>query len=146
MVDTTLGAGSSVGISMDGGVPEDEIKGLTATRMIIDLTAVALTAGSGSLLAGGVYIIENDALSATVFAEPQDSIDDAGWMWRVARRPVFTSVVNDSSQVTRLVYDIRSQRKYPGEDYTLVMVLVNLSGGATSMNIDGIVRTLLKRA
>ena len=146
MVDTTLGNGSQIPISLDGGVPEDEIKGLTAIRMIVRLAVKAVTIGTSGKVSFGVYLIENDALSASVLAEPQDSVDDAGWMWRLAHQDWgAASSVFDASQWFRVHEDLHAMRKYPGEDYTLVLVVGN-HDATGSINVDGMVRTLYKRA
>ncbi len=146
MVDTTLVNNGVVNIALDGGVPEDELKGLTAVRVIIRLSVQAAVASTSGLVSMGIYVVEGDALSAGALAEPQDSVDDAGWMFRLARQ-IWSSGADsqDASQFMRIREDIRSMRKYPGEDYQLTLTVVNHEA-AGSMNMDGIVRTLFKRA
>ena len=144
IIDSSLASGAQDSESLLAGIPEDEIKGLTITRLIIDLYLIQLTAGTGASFAGGIYVVEEDAFAAAAMADPGVPADDAGWMWRVLVVPVVTSSVNDSSQFAHLSYDLRAQRKIPGEDYTLVFVLQNLGG--TTFNVDGTIRTLCKRA
>ncbi len=146
MVDVnSLANNAEIGLSLDGGVPEDEIKGLTAIRVIIRLSVRSgLVATSGNF-SGGIYIVENDALSAGAFADPADSVDDAGWLWRLSRQTYANDSINDYSQFLQIREDLRAMRKYPGEDYTLIMVIQNRDADAI-MNVDGIVRTLFKRA
>ena len=145
MVDTTL-ANNGVSLpNLDGGIPEDEIKGLTVTRILLDLWCQAVTVNTSGLLSFGIYVVENDALSAGAVAEPQDSVDDAGWMFRLARQAWGSSNLFDHAQALHVVADLRAQRKYPGEDYTLLGQWVNHEASG-SVNVDGIVRTLYKRA
>ena len=127
------------------GIPEDEIKGITLTRLLMDLTLTAPSAGSGSTYAGGIYVCEEDAFAAAAVADPGETGDDAAWVWRVAQIPVFTGTNNDHSQSNRYVLDLRAQRKFLGEDYVLILNQTNMSG-ASNINIDGIIRCLFKRA
>ncbi len=143
IIDKSLATGAQTSDSLLQGVPSDEIKGMTVTRLIMSLWMIQLTAGTGSTYAGGIYVVEDDAFAAAAMADPGEVGDDAGWLWRVMQVPVVTSVVNDSTQFTRFAVDLRAQRKFPGEDYTLVLVQQN-TGGPT-FNLDGYVRTLCKR-
>ncbi len=133
-------------MSLDLGVPSDEKKGLTLVRTIIEMSYIAVTAGTGSSVHAGIYLVEDDALSAGAFAEPGDSGDDAGWVWRLMNKPVYTSVSNDSSQQTLIKADIRAMRKYPGEDYSMAMIIEVPAGGNSTINTNGMVRMLFKRA
>ena len=145
LINQTLANNSAVGIALDNGVPEDEKKGLTATRLIIKYTGQAVTVNTSGLLHCGIYLVEDDAAAALAFAEVNDEGDDAGWMWRSMANVWASSNINDSSQFLQFREDLRAQRKYPGEDYTL-MLLLTTDSATGSINVDGMVRTLYKRA
>ena len=146
VIDKTLAAGNQTTDSLMQGVPEDERKGITLTRLIIELWLNCLTVGTGITYAAGIYVVEDDAFAAGAMAEPGDVADDAGWVWRVLQIPVFTAEVNDFSQVTHVgPLDLRAQRKLPGEDYSLVLIQQHTSGTA-SFNMNGYIRSLYKRA
>ena len=142
-----LPSGSQTIVDLDAGIPEDEAKGLTAIRLIIRLGVTGSAASTAGLFAAGVYLIEDDARGALSVAEPQLTGDDAGWMWRLASQLWARNAdVNVAGgDVMRIGEDIHSMRKYPGEDYSLSMVVNNVSATG-GMNVDGMIRTLYKRA
>ena len=144
-IDKTVTGGNSTDDTLVLGIPEDEIKGMTLTRLLMDLTIVAVTAGTGSIYAGGIFMAEGDAFAAAALPDPQEVGDDAGWVWRVAGIPVFNNDPNDRAQALRYVLDLRAQRKFIGEDYVLVIRNHN-EGGASALNMNGFIRCLFKRA
>ena len=146
MVDATLANDGTIVVRLDGGIPEDEVKGLTSVRMLIKLWVVAAVANQGGLISMGIYLIEGDAQAAGAIAEPQDTGDDAAWAWRLARQQWAQGAsLRERSNYLNINEDIHSMRKYPGEDYTLGLAMVNHEADGTC-NIDGMVRTLFKRA
>ena len=145
IVNLTLATNSAAQTDLDNLIPADERKGVTLTRTLIDLTVVTVAAGTGGVMSMGIYLVEDDAAAAGAFAEPEVQTDEVSWLWRLMRRPLFTSDPNDYSQAARLVYDIRGQRKYPGIDYTLWLVITT-GTSTTSHNVDGGIRCLYKRA
>ena len=146
LVNETLTNNETAGVGLDQGIPEDEIKGLTVTRTIIRLSVQAVTQDTSGLFHCGIYLVENDAAAALAFAEAQDPADDAGWMYRLMAHVWGQSGnVANSINFSRINEDIRAMRKYPGEDYTNILLVTNTSAGG-SINVDGMVRTLYKRA
>ena len=146
LIDKTLAVGNTTQDSLDLGIPEDEKKGMTLTRLLIDITVVPISIGTGTLYHAGIYLCEDDAFGAGAIADAGQVGDDAGWIWRVLGVPVYLSVANDYVQRLRWQADIRAQRKYPGEDYTIILTQENDSSGLTNINTDGFVRALFKRA
>ena len=131
---------------MDNGVPDDEKKGMTLTRTIMNLTLSVQTAGAGSVFSYGLVMVEDDAAASLSFPDPDDLSQDPGWVWREGQMPVFSSTVNDFSQSRLIRVDTRAQRKYIGEDFAFMLIMHVAAGGASTVNIDGWVRTLFKRA
>ena len=122
----------------------DTRKGVTVIRTLLDFAGLALAAGTGSLVSCGIYMCEDDAFNAGVLADPETEADQAGWLWRTIGQGVHTASVNDSTQERRWKEDLRGMRKYPGDDYTLCLVLQVEAGGFSTINFDGSVRTLYK--
>ena len=143
-VNQTLASGGAFQDGLDGAIDPDEKKGLTLTRMIIDLTANLTAAGAGGTLSLGIYVCEQDAFAAGAISDCGDENEQPGWAWR-AHRPIYSSNVNDHSQASLIQADVSSQRKYPGEDYSLILV-GELPASANSVNLDGMIRQLYKRA
>ena len=145
IVNESLANGAVAVFGLDQGIPEDELKGITVTRLLLQFSLQAQTVNTSGQFHAGIYVAENDAVAALAVADPQTVSDDAGWMWRVANQVWASSNINDSSQFLRVREDLRAQRTYPGEDYTLIIHMVN-NNALGSVNIDGIIRTLYKRA
>ncbi len=144
-IDKSLAPGNDTQDSLVGGIPEDEIKGMTLTRLLMNLTLTATTAGTGSRYAAGIYLAEEDAFAAGAVADPEQEGDDPGWVWRVFQIPIFSSDPNDYAQTRHFILDLRAQRKFPGEDTALILTQTN-EGGVSTINSDGIIRCLYKRA
>ena len=114
LLDFTLASGGQNTVTLMPGVPDDEFKGLTVARLIIDLSAVLIAAGTGGMLGLGIMVVTLEALVALAVPDADEAGDQAGWMWR-SMQPVHTDSPNDRAQATRFVADIRSMRKLPGE-------------------------------
>ena len=119
---------------------------MTVVRTLIDLTLVTISNNLSGLVHMGIFLCEGDAAVANIFPEPGQTADDPGWLWQMARRTFGTVNLNDSSQWTRIVYDIRAMRKWPGEDYELELVVDNDAASGSAFNVDGMVKVLLLRA
>ena len=146
LINKVLAPGNNTQDSLDQGVPEDEKKGMTLTRLLVNITITQVTSGTGGVYAAGIYLAEEDAFAAVAIPEPEVVGDDAGWVWRVLQVPVFASTTTDFAQARRFELDIRAQRKYIGEDYTMVLTQTLNAGAASSINLNGFVRALYKRA
>ena len=116
-------------------------KGMTLVRTLINLSFNNATAGTGSTCDQGIVMVENDALAALALPEPADPTEDPGWVWR-NRLIVSSSLANDSSQFVIVKEDIRSRRKFPGDDNELVLILRVGGLGGGPINTTGWVRTL----
>jgi len=123
---------------LSSGIVDNLKKGGTIVRILIDLTVAATAIGTGGTLGLGIYMVSDDALAATAFADVDAESEQAGWMWRTFTQ-YYTAVLNDRASSTRLVYDIKSGRKFPGEDWECVLVLDNNVSGQVA-NVDGIIR------
>ena len=150
MIDiNSLADVAQIAAALDGGIPADEVKGLTAVRIIMRLSVQAVTASTSGLVSMGIYLVEGDAAAAAVFAEPQDTSDDAGWMYRNARQLWARdngAVSTNGNGVIWFREDLHAMRKYPGEDYTLRLIVNNHNAAGAVINVDGMVRTLFKKA
>ena len=139
-INETMVNVSTVVDNLDVNIPQSIKKGLTLVRTIIDLYCVATGTGTGALVHAGIFMAHGDAVAASALADPLTDSEQAGYIWRWQGN-VFTSVVNDSSQMTHLVYDLKSKRKFPSEDHELVFMM-QASVSAISVNCDGLIRQL----
>ena len=137
-INETVTLADQTVVQLDNLLLPEFKKGVTLVRLILELVCVAITAGAGSRLHAGITIVTQDAFAALAIPEPGDSGDEVSWLWRQIGKPVFTSVVNDSSQSVTVSRDLKSKRRYPGEDYNLTLVMDAV--GASSVNVDGLIR------
>ena len=139
-IDLTIASGGQTTDTLSGNIPDDDKKGLTVVRFLINMTAVLITAGTGGHLYLGIAQITADALAAVALPDADVATEKVGWLWR-ASRVVATDSVNDSTQFARFEVDLRSKRRLRGEDMDLVLI-ANLPSSSASINIDGWVRML----
>ena len=126
--------------NLTANMQDDEKKGMTLVRTIVDLDLHATSVSSGGRLALGIVIAEDDAIAAGSFPEAQDNIGKPGWVWK-ALKTFGTSDINDRSQRTIIHEDLKSRRKFQASGYDLVLIVNNFEG-VTAVNIDGLIRTL----
>ena len=107
----------------------------------MDLILTPIETGTGALVGIGTVLMSDEAVAVGAFPEPEVGTDQAGWLWRTVKS-VHTSVANDRSQVTPVIADLRGRRKWPGEDFALILIVTNFSG-VINVNIDGMIRTLV---
>ena len=143
-VNETVTVGNANLFDLTQKLLDDEKKGATLVRLLIHIAALAQTAGTGSLVALGIQMLDDDALAANAHSEPGSMGEQPGWMWR-AFGSVFTSVVNDSSQQRIFEVDLKARRRLRGQDQNVVLILHNISGAST-INFDGMVRVLHQKA
>ena len=144
IVDLASGINTQDTLQLSQGIVADERKGMTLVRTIISLDLVAITAGTGTLVSMGIVMMPLEAVLAGAFPDPNISSDNPGWIWRW-HRGVFTSVVNDRSQVVHVAHDTPAMRKFPTQDYQVRFIL-NTAAGASTINTDGLIRTLYKKS
>ena len=133
---------TNTAISLSTNILDDEKKGMTVIRMLIDLQFFALSVNTKALLSGGIYIVESDALAVLALSDPSHADEQPGWTWRWS-----TVLSSDSTSISRqhVTADVHSMRKFPGEDTDLISVweLGAITNGA---QITGIIRVLCKKA
>ena len=124
-------------------IVDNDKKGMTIVRTIVQLGANLTAAGSGGQLSVGLAMVNDDALAALTLPDA-DTIDEPGWLYRGVKS-VFTSVVNDHSQETRFDLDLKGRRKFTGTDMNFCLILDTgtISGG--SINVNGRVRFLVMK-
>ena len=145
LINIAVGSGIQTFVNLTADLPANERSGATLARIILDLGLNAVTAGSGTVMDLAVHLMENDALAAGAGPDPDVGTERPGWIWRT-RRGVFTSLANDRAQEVRLVYDSKAGRKMAGEAINIVLNVINQVGGASTVNIDGIVRLLFLKS
>ena len=144
LLNFSVGTGGQATQTLLPGIPDDEFKGMTVVRNIIEISAHLSVAGTGGVLFLGIIMMSLEAISAGIFPDADDEQDQPGWLWRTGKS-VFTSDSTDHAQGTFFSYDIRSKRKFPSEDHRLVLI-ADMQSGGNNVNIDGAIRTLVLKS
>jgi len=139
--ETVSGASDLQNTNLSSIMAGVDKRGRTLVRTIVELAAVALTAGSGQQLALAIVLMATEAVAAAAFPEPRTTSDRVNWVWREFRN-VHTSSVNDASQATQISRDLKSKRRMPDEDFDLMLILEIDSAVNSAINVDGSIRTL----
>ena len=127
---------------LDGVITET--KGLTAVRFIIRLDLRPSTWVSNStdsqMVTMGIGIFTADAISGSVYPDPNVSTDHpgAGWLWR------YCTLVNEdqASGPARIDVDLRSMRKVMYGGTRLVINNDPDVGTAFTVSVRGLIRIL----
>ena len=127
-------------MNITANMQDDEKKGMTLVRTLVNLSLLPIATGPGSVVALGLVMIEDDAIAAGSFPEPGDNIQKPGWLWKTIL-PTSTALVNQNSDATLIREDLRGKRKFPASGWDL-MLLVNNIQGTVTVNIDGLIRML----
>ena len=133
-------------VTLLAGVPDDEFKGLTVVRNIIHLVCALAGVSTGGRVSFGLVLVEVVAVAASAFPNPEVEGQQPGWLWRHVDT-VSQGIANVRSEFTVIDADIKAKRRYPGEDYRLMLLMAaSTTGGGVSVNVDGQVRTLFLKS
>ena len=138
-------SGGLVTFNLSAGLDPGDTKGATVTRIILDFSLGQTSRGfdAAAHSSMGIYVVESDAAAAGAFSDVEDGNEQPGWLWRTRRR--FDVPSGEGKPPWMWVKeDIKAQRKFLGEDFQLTLMLNN--NGVSTLDVDGIVRVLIKRA
>ncbi len=83
--DVIINMGTPVGgqdtINLSAAVLQDERKGMTLVRTILELDFLAITAGTGSLVSAGICMWPIEASSAGAFPDADQADYNPAWVW-----------------------------------------------------------------
>ena len=119
----------------------DDIAGATLIRTIGSLTIVPGAVSGNVFFRAGIMIMNDDAVGSGV--SPGPWVDPASWMWE-ASDVVRCSDLFDNAQFWRASIDIRVKRRMPQLENSLVFIIDNLAGSATSLNFALNIKALLR--
>jgi len=131
--------------SMMGGMGTVDSRGLTTSRIIVDLSLSAPVAVSDGLqtVSLGIAVVSQEAFNASVVPDPNLGADrpPRGWLWRT-QVVVAGAASMSSAQPLRLMADIRGMRKV--DDGELILITNNDSNDGTTFTVRlrGILRTI----
>ena len=146
LVNISVASGSRTNPDLMVNLSEDETRGTTITRVILDLWLFSTTvAGAWGIQKFdlGMQIVSVDALNAAAVPDPDAASEQPvrGWLYRNrcavmqngAGAPVFT----------RCVADLHMQRRVDNGKFILSMVNTAQRGTSFTVEVLGITRTLL---
>ena len=142
-LDLSLTSGSQSVQQLDISLANADKKGATVTRMLIyALFHPGTTSATPCIIDFAITMINEDAAAAGAYPDTDVADEQPGWLYR-GRRVVRTGSTSTQSVGSILDVDIRSQRKYVGEDQQMMMIFDADSSGITCQ-VDGLVRLLVK--
>ena len=135
-----LAAGADARITMETlaeGSLGRRLRQYTVTRMLINMTFELDSADDNMISVGMRFENENVALGVV------DPLNDttAEWMYWEEVKP--SSSGAQTTQATRIVRDIRSQRRSHGTDQDLLLYITNGTGVSCQFNVAGRILVLL---
>jgi len=140
--DTTLNfsvaAGGQGFLALSPFLLDDERKGATIVRTLIDFWISTVTANVFLDAYAGITFVTDDALSAGVLPDPSDDTDQPGWMWK--KKIVVVSTSENVPEARNTLVDLRSMRKFPGESVNPTFIIDSVSG---AFDVDGLIRMLV---
>ena len=88
----------------------------------------------------GLVLVELDAFAAGVVPDPATMDDQPGWLYRAIKTVRAKDL--DEAPITELQVDLRTRRKFPGEDVLYTLILER-DAAVGSMTITGLIRFLI---
>ena len=128
------------------GISPDELRNGTIVRTIGLVDMYTVTVGGAQGVQGldmGMGVISQEAIGAGVYPDPNDADDYPvrGWLYR--HRCAVAQSSNDPTPLTHCVWDVRSQRKLDTGAYYLIANSTPLNGTTFTVELFGLVRTLV---
>jgi len=123
---------------------DDDFKGWTLARMIVDLTVLPAALGVDSIdvsqMFMGIAMVSQEAAAGGIFPDPHANSNDplTGWLWKGHVAVAENAAVGP----VRVFADIGTQRKLMYGNPYLIMNNVYAIGSAFTMLTRGIVRSL----
>ena len=139
----TTAANALAQTTLDSNLSSGFKKGATVMRCIVNLLLTPSAIDLMALFHFGICLLTIEAVASATLPDPEDMDDQPGWLWRTMY-PATTHDLNVSPPSATKELDLRSRRRYIGEDYSLVFV--TSMGGAVGGQVDGYIRTLIRHA
>ena len=145
LLNTSVAAAGDGNDSLFTGTPPINTRGVTITRIVLDLALMSITtAGAFGVQAIdiGIGMTSQEAFNAGVFPDPRsDERPVGGWMFRtrcvVAQNGVGTNILYECHR------DIRSGRKVSDGEAFIVFNSANILGTTFTVQVVGVVRCLV---
>ncbi len=136
-----LSANGQSGVTLDSNFSQPNRKGATVVRMLLDLNFQAATVDVNLQVGLGIYLCEGDARASTIFSDPFAADEQPGWLYR-NNLGVFTTNLFAYNESRQLEKDVRTKRRYQGEDQHLMLILER-DAAVGDVNVQGLLRVLI---
>jgi len=97
----SLSASGISNIDLSILIANDERKGMTVVRTLVDFDVIPSAAGAAGNLSGGIVLVDGDAFAAAAMPDPDEAQDQPGWLWRF-HKGIFSSGTKMESPVFTL--------------------------------------------
>ncbi len=139
-----LTSGSQISLELSAGIAQDEVKGMTVMRVIVDLVAQLSVAGTGGLVSMGIAMVAEEAVTAGGIPDTNVEANEASWMWLRALQTVSATNLSDRSSFTPFLYDSKVMRRFRFEELQLRWIC-NAGTLSANVNINGSIRVLVAK-
>ncbi len=141
-----LAAGATTAIALDNGEAGADTKsGLTLIRSIIELWYSTPTTGALGKLSFGLTMVSEDEAAGAAYPDPdREGFQDTRWWFLLPEVFMFYSSGHGRYAEHVGPYDIHAMRKWPTPLHT-AMALVHNNDTTNTLDVNGYVRTLVKR-
>ena len=137
IIDLSASSGNEDSVDLLANLAEDERKGATVTRVIMDLRYTLAGIGSVQDISIGLTLVNDDALASGALPDPQAETDQPGWLWRTTHE-----IAEPDNPNLRQHHDLRAQRKMEEEE---TLVLIIFVAAVNVMTVHGMSRVLMRR-
>ncbi len=137
--------GTLITLNLSSQILDDEKKGMTVKRLIVDLRAQLSVAGTGGSVSMGVAMVSTEAAVAGAFPEPSDPNMEASWMWKQVNSTVSATNLSDFSSFTPFQIDTKTMRKFRFREQELRFIM-EVGVTTAPININGLVRVLAAKS
>ena len=120
---------------------DDEKKGATIIRCLVDMHVSSKTLNAKVLTAIGLTMLNDDGFAAGAVPDPGDSSDQPGWYWRA--QSVIRGNESNVLESQHIEKDLRAMRKFRGQEDQLVLIIEPVGA---AVDIDALFRTLILKS
>ena len=124
---------------------DDEKKGATVRRLIVDFHLISDTVSAIADTDFGLAFIEDDALSAAALPDVDVETQRAGWLFRGQKRSIGLTANQGDGIPGYYQADMKLARRYGSQGETLVLIADQQSSGGT-VSLIGLIRMLIAKA
>ena len=145
--NVVVASGAQLISTMMEGISVEDSRGMTVTRIIMDMHYNSATVGGAhgtEVVSVGIAVVSQEAFAAGVVPDPLVAAEEPvrGWLYKAVF--MVGQSVGGGLEIQNRNFDIRAQRKMEGGELVLIHNTTAAGGTSFSMVLTGSVRTLMR--